>query len=86
MRASGIRQRSRGPRAATRRHPAKLTARQADVLRLLADGLSNAEIAQRLFISIKTVDHHVSAILAKLEAGSRAEAATLAIRRGWIQM
>jgi len=51
----------------------------------VADGLSNADIGERLFISAKTVDHHVSAILAKLETGSRAEAVAAALRRGLLE-
>lgn len=61
-------------RATTRTNAAGLTARQVDVLVLLADGLTNAELAQRLFISPKTADHHVSAILTKLGVGSRRDA------------
>jgi DNA-binding NarL/FixJ family response regulator len=61
-------------RAATLANPAGLTARQVDVLRLLDDGLTNAELADRLFLSIKTVDHHVSAILTKLDVGKRRDA------------
>jgi DNA-binding CsgD family transcriptional regulator len=61
-------------RSATLANPAGLTARQVDVLRLLGDGLTNAELADRLFLSVKTVDHHVSAILAKLEVNKRREA------------
>jgi predicted ATPase/DNA-binding CsgD family transcriptional regulator len=61
-------------RTATFANAAGLTARQVDVLRLLGDGLTNAELAERLFLSIKTVDHHVSAILAKLEVTKRREA------------
>ena len=61
---------------------AELTARQLDVLRLLAAGLPNQEIAEHLFISAKTVDHHVSAILARLGARSRGEAAVVARKRG----
>jgi DNA-binding NarL/FixJ family response regulator len=49
-----------------------------EVLELLAEGLSNREIGQRLFLSTRTVDHHVSALLQKLGAGSRARAAALA--------
>ena len=56
----------RGPAAATRSNPAGLTDRQLDVLALLAEGLTNAEIGERLVVSTRTVDHHVSAILAKL--------------------
>jgi DNA-binding CsgD family transcriptional regulator/tetratricopeptide (TPR) repeat protein len=63
------------PRASTRSAPAHLTRRQLEVLALVEDGLSNAEIARRLFISEKTAGHHVSAILRKLGARTRAEAA-----------
>ncbi|MEM6464663.1 MAG: response regulator transcription factor [Pseudomonadota bacterium] len=80
VRASLVRtglQPSSRPRASTLRNPAGLTNRQMDVLRCLQDGLSNAAIADRLFISAKTVDHHVSAILAKLDVKTRAEAASL---------
>ena len=70
------------PRATTRTNPAGLTARQVDVLRLVAEGLTNAGIAARLFISEKTADHHVSAILAKLDVPTRREAAVVARRLG----
>ena len=64
-----------GPRrASTRANPAGLTTRQVQVLQLLDAGLTNAELAQRLFLSVKTVDHHVSAILAKLEVTRRRDA------------
>jgi DNA-binding NarL/FixJ family response regulator len=43
-------------------------------LRLLDEGLTNAELAERLYVSLKTVDHHVSAVLAKLQAGNRRDA------------
>lgn len=74
----------RGPRAATRENPAGLTPREVEVLRLLAEGLRNAQIAQRLVVSEKTVDHHVSAILRKLDVGTRGEAAARAARLGLI--
>lgn len=66
------------PRSATRANIAGLTARQVDVARLLAEGLTNAEIAARLVISEKTADHHVSAVLAKLDVRTRREAAAAA--------
>jgi DNA-binding NarL/FixJ family response regulator len=73
LRAQGL-PAPRSPRAATRAHPAGLTERQAEVLSLLEEGLSNADIAARLVLSPRTVEHHVTAILAKLGVGSRAEA------------
>lgn len=78
LRARGVKNIARGPRASTRANAAGLTKRQMDVLGLIDRGLSNAEIAEKLFVSAKTVDHHVSAILAKLEAGSRGEAVAIA--------
>jgi DNA-binding CsgD family transcriptional regulator len=77
MRAAGVRA-PRKPRASTRANPFGLTSRQLDILRLLTEGLSNADIAARLHISAKTVDHHVSAVLAKLDVRSREDAAALA--------
>lgn len=65
----------RGRRASTRSHPGGLTAREAEILEMLGEGLRNADIGRRLFISPKTVDHHVSNILAKLGVRSRSEAA-----------
>ena len=61
----------RRPRAATRQTPFALTARELDVAMLVAEGLTNNEIAERLFISAKTVDHHVSNLLAKLGVPTR---------------
>lgn len=74
----------RGPRRATVANPAGLTTRQLEVLALLAEGLSNAEIARRLFISAKTVDHHVSAVIAKLGVTSRGAAVAEAQRSGMV--
>jgi DNA-binding CsgD family transcriptional regulator/tetratricopeptide (TPR) repeat protein len=82
LREAGVNAVPRGQLPTTRANPAGLTARQLDVLALLADGLSNADIAARLMISPKTADHHVSAILAKLDVRSRGEAAALARRLG----
>ncbi|MCU1396173.1 MAG: transcriptional regulator, LuxR family [Ilumatobacteraceae bacterium] len=73
IRASGQRA-PRGKGRATRAHSAGLTARQAEVLDLIVAGLSNAAIADRLFLSLRTVEHHVSAILARLDVTSREEA------------
>jgi DNA-binding CsgD family transcriptional regulator len=78
LRTAGVRAIPRGPRPATSRNPFGLTNRQIDILMLLVEDLTNAEIAVRLHISPKTVDHHVSAILAKLDVSSRGEAAALA--------
>jgi DNA-binding CsgD family transcriptional regulator len=72
----------RGPTRATAANPAGLTGRQVEVLGLLAQGLTDAEIAVELSLSAKTVGHHVSALLAKLGVGSRREAAAAARRLG----
>jgi DNA-binding CsgD family transcriptional regulator/tetratricopeptide (TPR) repeat protein len=77
----GIKGVPRGPRAATRSNPEGLTSREMQVLALLDQGLSNAEIAGQLVISPKTVDHHVSAILAKMQVHNRSEAAAAARRK-----
>jgi DNA-binding CsgD family transcriptional regulator len=78
LRGLGITRAPRRPSADTRAHPAGLTRRQADVLDLIADGLTNAEIADRLVLSVRTVDTHVAAILDRLGVRSRREAATVA--------
>ena len=74
LRARGVPRVPRGPRPTTRENPALLTRRQLDVLRLLGSGLTNDQIADRLFLSPRTVAHHVSAILLKLDARTRTEA------------
>jgi DNA-binding NarL/FixJ family response regulator len=65
----------RGPRRTTRANPAGLTARQLEVLALIAEGFTNAEIADRLVVSQRTAEHHVAAVLAKLGIATRRDAA-----------
>lgn len=84
MRQSGIIRVSRGPRRATRANAAGLTAREMEVLRLIGRGLSNKSIARELAISPKTVDHHVGALLSKLNAETRGQAAAVARDKGLI--
>ena len=71
LRARGV----RGPRGSTRTNPFGLTDREVEILRLVDEGLRNAEIAARLYVSPKTVDHHVSSVLSKLGAKNRRDAA-----------
>jgi DNA-binding CsgD family transcriptional regulator/tetratricopeptide (TPR) repeat protein len=78
MRTQGVRGVPRGSRISTRSNPYGLTRREAEILALLSEGLRNSAIARRLFVSTKTVDHHVSAILMKLGVPSRAEAVAMA--------
>ncbi|MCH9029377.1 MAG: response regulator transcription factor, partial [Bacteroidetes bacterium] len=85
MRESGIKKIPKGPRESTKQNPAGLTGRQMDVLKLLTEGLSNSQIAGKLFISPKTVDHHISAILSKLNLHSRTEAAAFAQSSGMLK-
>lgn len=85
LRESGARDVRHGPRAATRENPGGLTARELEVLALVAEGLRNAEIAERLFMSQRTAAHHVSAILRKLDVSTRVQAATEAARRGILE-
>jgi DNA-binding CsgD family transcriptional regulator/tetratricopeptide (TPR) repeat protein len=84
MRQQGMQGIPRGPRPSTRTNQAGLTSRQLEVLLLMAEGLPNAEIASHLSTSLKTVDHHVSAVLAKLEVHSRAQAISTAYQLGII--
>ena len=82
LRQCGVRSIPRGPRPQTRKNPAGLTSRELEVLGLLCDGLRNAEIAHRLVVSEKTIDHHVSAILRKLDVHTRIEASAQAVKLG----
>jgi DNA-binding NarL/FixJ family response regulator len=80
LRRRGFSRLPRGPRRATAANVAGLTPRQVEVLLLVEQGLSNADIAARLALSPKTVDHHVSALLEKLGVASRGQAAAAAHR------
>jgi DNA-binding NarL/FixJ family response regulator len=82
LRASGVRDIPRGAQERTRQNPCGMTNRQLKVLGLLVEGRRNADIARRLFVAEKTVDHHVSAVLAKLGVRSRGEAVAVATRLG----
>lgn len=83
LRAAGVRRVPRGPSTRTRAQVAGLTERQLEVLELLAQGCTNPQIAARLVLSVRTVDHHVADVLRKLGTSTRTEAAALAARRGW---
>jgi DNA-binding NarL/FixJ family response regulator len=82
LRERGERGLPRGPNSRARANPAGLTARELEVAALLVEGLRNPQIAERLVLTRKTVEHHVSAVLAKLECSTRTEAAAKAIRLG----
>ena len=82
MRASGFKRIPRGLRESTKCNPAQLTKRELDVLQLLTKDIQNKEIAEALFISAKTVDHHISSILSKLQVSSRTKAVAEATRLG----
>jgi DNA-binding CsgD family transcriptional regulator len=79
LRELGVVRMPRRQQNATPTNPAGLTDRQVEILELLGAGLTNAQIAQRLVVSVRTVDHHVSAVLQKLGARTRREAAATAI-------
>ncbi len=78
LREAGVKGVPAGPQRSTRDHIAGLTPRQAEVLGLIAEGLSDHEIADRLFIASRTAEHHVSAILSRLNASTRDDAVALA--------
>ena len=80
LRELGARDVPTGPRAATRENPAGLTPREVEVLGLVAEGLRNADIAAQLFVSERTVGHHVSSILGKLGVKTRGQASAEAAR------
>jgi len=85
LRERGVRRLPRGPRPATRDNPAGLTAQELEVLRLLAEGHTNPVIADRFYVSPRTVDRHVSSLLRKLDAGTRGQAVAAARRMGLVQ-
>ena len=84
MRRLAIRSIPVGPRRSTREHPLGLTRREREVLDLICARYTNAEIAGKLFISVKTVGHHVSAVLAKLDTPTRRAAAARAAKLGLV--
>jgi DNA-binding NarL/FixJ family response regulator len=82
LRELGLRSSPRGPRSRTRTNAFHLTSRELEVIALLAQGLTNAEIAARLYRSAKTVDHHVSSVLSKLSVSTREAAVVAATAQG----
>ena len=84
LRTAGVRSIPRGPRLSTKGNPYGLTNRELEILTLITEGLGNSQISQRLFISPRTVDHHVSAVFGKLEVHSRAEAVAVAFQSGLV--
>jgi DNA-binding CsgD family transcriptional regulator len=82
LRLRGVRSIARGPRRSTLENPGQLTARQIEIVSLLREGLTNAEIAERLYITPKTAAHHVSAILRKLGVRTRRQAVVAAAELG----
>jgi DNA-binding CsgD family transcriptional regulator len=82
LRERGVRGIPRGPREATRANPSGLTPKELEILHLLTNGCSTAQLARRLHRSPKTVEHHVSSLLGKLGVHSRAEAIAAAYAQG----
>ena len=85
LRELGVTSVPRGPRPSTRANPAGLTGRELEVLELVAAGLSNADIATRLFLSEKTVERHMAGIFAKLNVTSRVQAVRAGARAGAVR-
>lgn len=77
MRKSGIKNIPKGPRQSTKDNPSGLTERQVEILELVANGLSNSDIGNKLYISARTVENHISTIFSKLNIHTRTEAAAL---------
>lgn len=86
LRDLGVESIPRGPSRQTLANPAGLTTRQLEVLRLMTDGLSNTEIANELYVSKKTVEHHISAVYTKLGVRSRQQATRAAVDLGVIEI
>ncbi|MFO1327862.1 MAG: AAA family ATPase [Rubrivivax sp.] len=85
LRDAGVRGVARGPRASTRSHPSGLTQAEQRVLALMAADLRNADIAARLHRSVRTIDHQVAAVLAKLAVDTRQAAVRRAREQGWLE-
>lgn len=84
LRERGMASVPRGPQRSTREIAAPLTVRQLEVLTRVAAGRTSPEIAEELFVSRRTVDNHISAILTRLDVSSRADAVEVARERGWV--
>lgn len=82
LRSAGVQGLPRGQRTSTKGNPHRLTAREVEVLRLLCAGMKNADIARSLCRSVRTVDHHLAAVFAKLGVATRTEAVAAALRAG----
>ena len=85
LRELGVKGIPRGPHESTRSNAAGLTRREIEIAQLISEGLRNNEIAERLFLSPKTVDHHVSSVLSKLGVKARAQVRAEAERRGLLK-